>query len=288
MSIGISRRQNNAQVWHFPQLDHATLLQADYTTQHFSPHYHDEYSVGVITRGKLITRIGKHDAVLTPGNLVLINPGETHIGHADADVGCAYSMFYLPVSVVRKVAPQPLKALPAFSHCVIGDSELAKKLVMLHQALTLTPQPTMEHEEALFVALNSLIERCMNTGGHVVHSAKPECRWIAHAQAYLEAHCHEHVSLDVLAHLVHLSKWHFLRVFKATTGLSPHAFQLQMRVDKAKLRLLAGEPASHIALDLGFHDQTHFTKHFRHLAGVTPERFRQNRNFLPNNLRRSN
>lgn len=67
-----------------------------------------------------------------------------------------------------------------------------------------------------------------------------------------------------------LSKFHLLRVFKAQTGLTPWQFQTQMRIDLARRLLTAGEPAGQVAVACGFVDQSHMTRRFRQLVGLTP------------------
>jgi AraC family transcriptional regulator len=84
------------------------------------------------------------------------------------------------------------------------------------------------------------------------------------------------VSLAELANECRLSRSHFARAFKKTTGQSPHVWLLQRRVQKAKHLLLNSEsPISEIALAAGFADQSHLTKVFSKLVGTTPGAWRR-------------
>jgi AraC-like DNA-binding protein len=79
------------------------------------------------------------------------------------------------------------------------------------------------------------------------------------------------MTLAGLAAECRLSRSHFARAFKRTTGCSPHEWLLMRRVDSAKQRLRETEAAiSEIALDCGFADQSHFTRVFSKLEGTTP------------------
>lgn len=83
------------------------------------------------------------------------------------------------------------------------------------------------------------------------------------------------VPLDELASVIGVSRWHFSRAFKATTGLSPHRYLEERRLDEAA-RLMANTRLSiiDIALSVGFAGGSQFARAFRRRRGVSPARFR--------------
>ena len=93
----------------------------------------------------------------------------------------------------------------------------------------------------------------------------------------------DHVAADLgqkntnqaLAQVAKLSPSHFARMFKQTEGISPHRYVLQCRIKWAR-ELLAGTdmPLSEIAVVTGFSDQSHYTRWFREIIGVTPGSYR--------------
>lgn len=85
------------------------------------------------------------------------------------------------------------------------------------------------------------------------------------------------VTLEDLATDAGLSRYHFCRQFRIATGLSPHQYQLRARVERAQLilRTRPARPLSEVALECGFSDQSHFTRVFRRVSGVTPGRYRR-------------
>jgi AraC family transcriptional regulator len=96
------------------------------------------------------------------------------------------------------------------------------------------------------------------------------------ALEYIEGHLDSELTLDAIAAVAHLSRYHFARMFKTSTGLPPHQYVITRRVELAKRLLRDGVDLSlaQVAARSGFWDQGHFTRHFKRLVGVTPKRFR--------------
>lgn len=93
---------------------------------------------------------------------------------------------------------------------------------------------------------------------------------------YIDANLARNLSVDELADLLDMSAAHFSRTFKASFGTAPHAYVMQQRVVKACRVLREDTLASlaHVAADLGFSSQSHFTEAFRKRVGETPGRWR--------------
>ena len=83
------------------------------------------------------------------------------------------------------------------------------------------------------------------------------------------------ITLAELARLVHLSPFHFSRIFKEKTQTSPHQALLRMRVRKARSLLPHSRTLTEIAYCCGFSDQAHFTRVFKAQTGFTPKQFRK-------------
>jgi AraC family transcriptional regulator len=93
---------------------------------------------------------------------------------------------------------------------------------------------------------------------------------------YLEAHLEEDLSVQHLASLVDLSASHFSALFTRATGVSPHRFVIQKRVERARELLALGtDPIAQVAMQVGFYDQSHLTRQMRRLLGVCPAGLRR-------------
>jgi AraC family transcriptional regulator len=92
---------------------------------------------------------------------------------------------------------------------------------------------------------------------------------------YIEEHLDACPSLDQMAAIARLNSYHFARQFKAATGMPPHQYVIQRRIDRAKHLLQTGTDLSlaEVGARAGFSDQSQFSRHFKRLVGVTPRQF---------------
>jgi len=97
--------------------------------------------------------------------------------------------------------------------------------------------------------------------------------------SYINENLPEALSLAQLARIAKLSPHHFATVFKASTGMSPHRYVIERRLERARDLLRRNQHSiSEIAYAVGFSSQSHLTAHFRQAAGLTPRGFRQSLN----------
>ena len=89
----------------------------------------------------------------------------------------------------------------------------------------------------------------------------------------LRARVTDAVALDALADHAGLDKFHLCRAFRAQVGIPPHAYQVQLRIMRAKQLLAAGIKPSEVAPLVGFCDQSLLNRHFRRIVGTTPGRY---------------
>ncbi|MEO0645515.1 MAG: AraC family transcriptional regulator, partial [Cyanobacteria bacterium J06650_10] len=129
----------------------------------------------------------------------------------------------------------------------------------------------LEQDVALFEFLFYLVQR------HALEApadiSLPARKAIQQACDYLRAHCEQDVSLEELAAVVDLSRYHFCRLFRRETGVSVSTYQIQLRLARAKTLIMDGISLSEVAIATGFYDQSHFGKHFKRYVGTTPAKY---------------
>ena len=112
---------------------------------------------------------------------------------------------------------------------------------------------------------------------HVTPPAAAQSRAVAEALQFIQQNYAHDVGLSDIAAAAHLSPFHLARLFKQTLGVSPYQHVIQVRVNSARHLLSAGSgrrSLAEIASAVGFSDQSHLTRHFKRLTGVTPSQYR--------------
>ena len=93
---------------------------------------------------------------------------------------------------------------------------------------------------------------------------------------YIAANAHEEITLDDLARVANMSRFHFARQFRSSTGVPPHRYVMDQRLQAAKALLrLDNRSVSDIAYETGFKTPSHFTRLFRRYVGVTPSEWKR-------------
>jgi AraC-like DNA-binding protein len=262
-----------AKTWRHAQLD-VRLLQAHYVRHAYPRHSHDYYVICLIERGRqtFTHRGAKH--YTPPGGVILINPGAAHTGEPADAQGFAMRSLYPTVAHMQTAAAELTgrsRGTPYFAE-VRTDQRWARASVLaLHRALV-QGASALECEARFLSTLAQLIQQHAD----VRHSAQPlgrERRAVARARRCIEERFADGLSLTELAEHVALSPYYLLRVFRAEVGMPPHAYLDSVRIRRAQALLEAGMALARVAAEIGFSSQSHFTRRFKQVIGVTPGQY---------------
>ncbi len=250
------------------------LLTADFKRHAYLPHWHDTYTIAFVEAGCERVRLAGSERHVSPGDLVLLHPGDIHDGEAyDPAVGWKFRVFYLSSEVLFRQST-PLDEAGSreivFRQTHLRDVALWDTLLAMHQTLSQSSE-LLERTSNLFLGLSKLRK-------YTVQSARgngvflPRVASLDRARQYLDANWAKAVSLEELASVAGLSRFHLIRAFRKQYGLPPHAYQIQLKILKAKSMLFTGISAGEVALASGFYDQAHLTNVLKRYVGVTPGR----------------
>lgn len=260
-------------------LEGLEVLQADFGRYRFPAHAHDRDVISLIGRGSHSVERRGSRTVADAGSVVMMPRGWVHQGGSVDEAGWRILTFYLPERLLDDVAGELVGGRPgagAMPERVTRDLRLRRALARLHADVLQAagePAELLGQHEAL-LALLGYVLRCYGPGREVRPlGAAP--RAVTRVRDYLDARWAEPVTLAELSAVAGLSPFRLTRVFKAATGLPPHAYQVQLRVAQAQESLRAGRPIAEVALDCGFADQSHLTRVFKRSLGFTPGQFRK-------------
>jgi AraC-like DNA-binding protein len=253
--------------WSSAALSGVECFRARGLTRTYARHTHEAFAIGVIEHGIGVSRYRGANFRFPTGHIVAMNPDEPHTGGADGQRGLTYRMVYVRPDAFAALGPAGIA--PDFRGPCIRDRELAARLLAAHAALE--REDGLPGDAMLGLALTDLAVRYGRVRAPAAPAREPGA--VARAKEILRAGYQQRVTLRALADEAGISAAHLVRAFQRSTGVPPHAWLLQVRVAAGKERLARGEPIVGVAADLGFADQSHFTRCFRRLTGMTPGQY---------------
>lgn len=261
---------NEASLTWAPEFGGLELLRASYHSHRFPLHAHETFAIAMHTRGAAQTWYRGGTWLLPAGTVAVYAPGEVHSGEPAGDQGWCYRMFYAPADLMQAVGWR-VGFVPSNTGTgpVLHDQILCCRLLLAHRVFEISRSP-IRRESALLDALGLLVSRIVTRG----RDALPDShRAVGLVRDYFEAHYDGPVRLSDVSQASGLSPFHLVRVFRQATGLTPHAYLDQLRVRHARELLRSGAAPADVALRTGYADQSHLTRHFRRLVGVTPGQY---------------
>lgn len=242
------------------------------TTQAFARHTHDRFGIGVIAQGGQRSASGRGPVEARANDVITVNPGEIHDGSPLDERGRAWRMLYFEPSLlfdaVGELADAPARSLELT--VPVARDPLLKILFERLFAVSVESGQTADSlacEEAL-LALFAHVARHHTTVA--LRTAHEPATPVARAKARIDDEPSATLTLAELAADSGMSRFQLLRAFARETGLPPHAYQMQRRVMLARRLIASHMGLASVAAAAGFADQSHMTRAFVRLFGVTP------------------
>jgi AraC family transcriptional regulator len=239
-------------------------------------------SIAIVRSGVFAVRSGEQSQLLTTGFLLLGNAGQHYeVSHEHAG-GDSCLVFNYQRPIVEELAGSLRRGAERgpFAHNVLAPRPRADAIMLLAEERLRAGASLLGLEElGLAIAEYALAEAGAGTARNGTPPA-PENRrareQVLAAIGRIEQHAHEELDLAGLAQLVNLSPFHFLRIFKRETGVTPYRFLVQTRIRNAIEFLRdTSQPITDIAFDVGFGDLSNFINAFRREVGCSPREYRK-------------
>lgn len=248
-----------------------------YSTSSSSPfksHLHSTLSIGAVSKGAVCYTVGSDSATLSPGSLALINPEILHSCNPLQSEKRSYYMLYLDVEWCTAVQNSlwNVETFISVDQIQVNDKKLYHNYCRVMQHL-LSAEIHLQEKEQLLVDLVSTIFRqvCSPQSEQI---SRPES--IEQLKGILKQDLEKDYTLNSLASVLNSNPYTLLRRFKAETGITPHAYRMNCRIEQARKFLQQGMDITETALQCGFFDQSHLHRHFKAMTTVTPQKYRLN------------
>jgi AraC-like DNA-binding protein len=244
-------------------------LHATFVEHRYPAHVHDYWVVARVDRGAAAFELEGRQHRAAAGSMFVIPPGAVHTGESASDGGYTYRVLYVDWATLTCGAEPPHEARSCLASPVSDNRSCLRALDRLHEGLVL-PGRSLEQGEAVATVSRALREIAAPTASRRRPRGHPAA---ARAKAYINTHWQDNFTLHDLAEAADVSPFHLVRVFHRAFGMAPSTYRRALRVQAAQNLLRRGEPARDVAPACGFYDQSHLTRHFKAVTGVTPARY---------------
>ncbi|QKE73425.1 AraC family transcriptional regulator [Arthrobacter citreus] len=237
-----------------------TALSASMTDFKYKKHSHMEYAIGVTLRGIQQYNLDGFLQLSHQNGVMLFNPEQAHDGMAHDEAGLDYVMLYIDPKLLLEVIEK--KDIVRFSTPIVYDHTLEHKILSLTNAI-LSGKDEAMCCELLVTLTDSLIQSNLST------EYKKDNSLMRKAKDMLHSNLEDILKLDEICKELNLSKFKFIRSFKAHTGISPYQYYLNCKIERAKQLIEKNRDIYSAVSDCGFVDLAHLNKHFKSVYGTT-------------------
>ncbi|MHC6225513.1 helix-turn-helix transcriptional regulator [Pseudomonas sp. X10] len=261
--------------WRDPALPFVESRRACHSRACYKAHSHPTFSIGAVDAGlSRFSGAGPGQEQLMPGTLVWVPPHRVHACNPEPGQAWSYQMLHLDAEWLRRLRLESgIEANEQRAPARISrQPQLYRQFCRLNELLFSSAKPT-EKEAALieFIGDQDLQHYPALACAPAPSLNAPALKGLIEQVAAADP---AELSLERLAAWAGLGRYPLIRVFRTATGLTPHAYLLNARINQARRWLRQGQALADIAYRLGFADQSHFQRVFKAHTGVTPGHYR--------------
>ena len=247
-----------------PALPGVELLSAHDSSQAWHV-FHERFDVCACREAHAPWRYRGRTETFVDRSVGLMEPGETHCNtsvHKPAD----FKVLLIDRELFARLAAEVgIDAPLHFRIAQSVDPGLFDSVYRFGDALE-RDAPSLE-QEALFAVCAHRLLCLTETAPRPPRAAGRYA--VERARRHLQERFTDCVSLQELARIAGMSRFHLVREFTREVGIPPHAYQVHVRVEHARRLIRRGTSPAEAALLSGFSDQSHLNRHFRHIWGIT-------------------
>jgi AraC-like DNA-binding protein len=258
-----------------PDLSGVEVLHAHFLSHRYPRHAHEYAVIGLVESGSVALSYRGSRHQIGPNGIFFVNPEEPHdgvIGDPSDPRGYTYRALYPSTEFITNIVGEDHLRQLHFRDAVVNDPSLSSKLRCAHRAIE-NHDSLIVCEGLLFYAVMSLLRQNGLPGAPIARIGKARVA-VRRVCELINAHPNGKTSLTEYAALAGMSPFHLAHVFVREVGMPLHVYAETIRTRRARSLLKSELSIAQIALQLGYADQSHFTRRFKQFQGVTPGQYR--------------
>ncbi|MBE9047853.1 helix-turn-helix transcriptional regulator [Pleurocapsales cyanobacterium LEGE 10410] len=217
-----------------------------------------------------------HHEQYTQGDVALFAAGEL-FPRVKTDRKVPLIDLFLPPDILFDAMGETASKIQLRSHFKFHDPLIQQMALALKTELELADEDSKLYADSMATALGAHLLRRYTVKKSIIKEYKGGLPSYQSKKVveYIQENLDQNLSLSLLASLVHISPHYFASLFKQSTGTSPHKYITNSRLEKAKTLLHQRDlPLALICQEVGFKNQSHFTRVFRQHFHITPKAYR--------------
>ena len=242
--------------------------------QKFPNHFHEYYVIGFVENGQRRLYCKNKDYIINPGDMVVLNPFDSHTCLQVNDEALDWRCINIKKEVMKEAVGKiyGYDYLPVFSKTVFSDDEILSLLKELHSMIVIGSESSETRRAVFYKIIEKLFEKYIEQDQNNEITATADIKRLCR---YMENNYCQKLSLDDFSRIAGQNKFTLLRNFNKIHGLTPYQYLETIRIEKARIYLEEGSTPAETALNTGFSDQSHFTRFFKSLIGLTPKQYQK-------------
>ncbi|WP_163999518.1 AraC family transcriptional regulator [Pyxidicoccus caerfyrddinensis] len=269
-----NRVSKTAAVSRFWRDDRLPFIEArevhDGRTVCYAKHFHETFSIGVITGGRSTYLNQAAREPVGAGAVVVMNPGDVHACNPIHDQPWSYRMLFVDTrwlaGLQHELGLSVNQGYHPFARILTTEPGLYAAFNRFYDVLT-APEAESLRKHSAAVAFFTQAQQHLNPSASPLRQVNAR---LERAADFISDNCTRPLKLEDICQAAELSASYLIRAFKKRYGMTPHAYLVNRRVQFARAQLKRGHRIADVAHEAGFADQAHLQRAFKQLLAATP------------------
>ncbi len=261
--------------WYDENLPYIEVRSARNSRACYEKHTHPTLSIGIVEDGISKYHHKRLNETIGSGSVVIINPEEVHSCNPKSSEKWTYKMFHIDPYWLGKLQGEVtnnVRNYMPFNIAHSDDKRLYDAIRSLYRLL-LTKNEVLEKETSIVQFFSLLLNSQKETQSKV--KVLKSSKRLQVAKDYISDNLTSKLNINQISEAANLSNYYLIRAFKQKYGLTPHAFQIDQRINLSKMMLKSGTSLIETAFTTGFSDYSHFYRCFKKRVAATPRQYQK-------------